>query len=198
MDNKRILVVDDNDLFRESIVETLHRKGYGLVSAKNGHEALELLKSSEFDLAISDMKMPGMTGIELLEQIRKFNTEIPFLIITAYGAIETAVEAMKKGAFDFIQKSDNLINQLEITVDRTLRYQSLISENRRLKTALREQWNFIGKGSRMNEIRDLAASVAESRSTVLITGESGTGKEMIARFIHYQSKRCNGPFVKIN
>lgn len=198
MDNKRILVVDDNDLFRESIVETLSRKGYGLYSAKDGHEALELLKNSDFDLVISDMKMPGMTGIELLEQIRKFNTEIPFLIITAYGAIETAVEAMKKGAFDFIQKSDNLINQLEITVDRTLRYQSLVSENRRLKTALREKWNFIGNGSRMNEIRDLAASVAESRSTVLITGESGTGKEMVARFIHYQSKRCNGPFIKIN
>jgi DNA-binding NtrC family response regulator len=198
MENKRILVVDDNDLFRESIVETLRRRGYGLVSAKDGHEALELLRNSEYDLVISDMKMPGMTGIELLEEIRKFNAEIPFLVITAYGAIETAVEAMKKGAFDFIQKSDNLINQLEITVDRTLRYQSLVSENRRLKTALREQWNFIGNGNRMNEIRELAASVAESRSTVLITGESGTGKEMVARFIHFQSKRCNGPFVKIN
>lgn len=198
MENKRILVVDDNDLFRESIVETLRRKGYNLSSARDGHDALDQLKNAEYDLVISDMKMPGMTGIELLEQIRKFNTDVPFLIITAYGAIETAVEAMKKGAFDFIQKSDNLLSQLEITVDRTLNYQSLVTENKRLKSVLREQWNFIGNGNRMNDIRELAASVAESRSTVLITGESGTGKEMVARFIHYQSKRCNRPFVKIN
>jgi DNA-binding NtrC family response regulator len=103
------------------------------------------------------------------------------------------VEAMKKGAFDFIQKTDNLIDELELTVSRTLQYQSLLQENRRLKSELRGQWNFIGDGSCMEEIRTLIASVAESRSTVLVTGESGTGKELIARSIHYQSRRSNGP-----
>ncbi|HON09668.1 MAG TPA: sigma-54 dependent transcriptional regulator [Chitinispirillaceae bacterium] len=198
MEKKRILVVDDNDLFRESIVETLRRLGCEIESARDGYEAIELFSASCFDLVVSDMKMPGMSGIELLEKVKQINPEVPFLIITAYGAIETAVEAMKKGAFDFIQKTDNLIDELELTVSRTLQYQSLLQENRRLKSELRGQWNFIGDGSCMEEIRTLIASVAESRSTVLVTGESGTGKELIARSIHYQSRRSNGPFVKVN
>jgi DNA-binding NtrC family response regulator len=198
MEKKRILVVDDNELFRDSIIETLRRKGYETQSACDGQEALEFVVHSSFDLVISDMKMPGMTGIELLEKIKQFDQEMPFLIITAYGAIETAVDAMKKGAFDFLQKSDSLIRELEITVERTLQYQSLLLENRKLKSALRNQWNFIGSALAMKQIRELIASVAESRSTVLITGESGTGKELVARAIHFQSKRSHGPFVKIN
>ena len=198
MEKKRILVVDDNDLFRESIVETLRRLGCEIESARDGYEAIEQFSASCFDLVVSDMKMPGMSGIELLDKVKQINPEVPFLIITAYGAIETAVEAMKKGAFDFIQKTDNLIDELELTVSRTLQYQSLLQENRRLKSELCGQWNFIGDGSCMDEIRTLIASVAESRSTVLVTGESGTGKELIARSIHYQSRRSNGPFVKVN
>ena len=198
MEKKRILVVDDNELFRDSIVETLKRQGYAIETAPDGFYALEKISQSSFDLVISDMKMPGMSGIELLERIRQTSSEVPFLIITAYGAIETAVEAMKKGAFDFLQKSDSLIRELELTVERTLQYQKLLTENKRLKSALQEKWNFIGTGSGMDEIRALIESVAESRSTVLITGESGTGKELIARSIHYKSRRCNGPFVKVN
>lgn len=198
MERKRILVVDDNELFRDSIIETLRRKGYETQAACDGSEALEIISHSSFDLVISDMKMPGMTGIELLEKIKQYDQEIPFLIITAYGAIETAVDAMKKGAFDFLQKSDSLIRELEMTVERTLQYQSLVVENRKLKSVLRNQWNFIGSAIAMKDIRELIASVAESRSTVLITGESGTGKELVARAIHFQSKRSNGPFVKIN
>lgn len=198
MNKKRILVVDDNELFRDSIVETLRRQGYEIENAKDGPSAIELFESRGFDLVISDMKMPGMTGIELLEQIKKLNSEIPFLIITAYGAIETAVDAMKKGAYDFIQKSDNLLRELELTVDRAIQFQSLVMENRKLKLQIRQQSNFIGTGEKMNEIRSLIDSVAESRSTVLVTGESGTGKELIARAIHFQSRRSNGPFIKIN
>ncbi len=198
MNKKRILVVDDNELFRDSIVETLKRQGYEVEAAKDGPSALEVVECRHFDLVVSDMKMPGMTGIELLEQIKIVNPEIPFLIITAYGAIETAVDAMKKGAYDFIQKSDNLIRELEMTVERAIQFQSLVIENRNLKSQLLEQSNFIGSGDRMDEIRSLIKSVAESRSTVLVTGESGTGKELIARSIHFQSRRANGPFVKVN
>ena len=198
MNKKRILVVDDNELFRDSIVETLRRQSYETEAAKDGPSALEIIEQRHFDLVISDMKMPGMSGIELLEQIKSINPEIPFLIITAYGAIETAVDAMKKGAYDFIQKSDNLIRELELTVERALQYQSLVLENRKLKSQLKERSNFIGTGAQMDEIRALIESVAESRSTVLVTGESGTGKELIARSIHFQSRRSNGPFIKVN
>ncbi|MBN1575816.1 MAG: sigma-54-dependent Fis family transcriptional regulator [Chitinispirillaceae bacterium] len=194
----RILVVDDNELFRDSIVETLRRLGHEIEAAADGPSACALMAPGKFDLVISDMKMPGMSGIELLEQVKKIDPDIPFLIITAYGAIETAVEAMKKGAFDFIQKSDSLIRELEMTVERTLGYQRLVRENRQLKTALRNRWQFIGSGTAMDAVKTLIASVAESRSTVLITGESGTGKELAARSIHFQSRRSNGPFVKIN
>ena len=131
MNKKRILVVDDNELFRDSIVETLRRQFYETEAAKDGPSAIEIIEQRHFDLVISDMKMPGMSGIELLEQIKSINPEIPFLIITAYGAIETAVDAMKKGAYDFIQKSDNLISELELTVERALQYQSLVLENRK-------------------------------------------------------------------
>jgi len=198
MENKRILVVDDNELFRESIVETLRRQHYSVDAAKDGPNALQMISGNKYDLVISDMKMPGMTGIQLLENIKKVEPDMPFLIITAYGAIETAVEAMKKGAFDFLQKSDNLISELEMTVERTLQYQSLVNENRKLRSALQKQVDFIGTNHVMSDIRSVIASVAESKSTVLITGESGTGKELIARAIHYQSKRSAGPFVKVN
>ncbi len=198
MESKRILVVDDNELFRDSIVETLHRLGYTIEAAQDGPNALQLIARTSYDLVISDMKMPGMSGIELLEKIKNNNPDIPFLIITAYGAIETAVEAMKKGAYDFLQKSDNLIRELELTVERTLQYQSLVNENRNLRTVLNRQFSFIGDNKAMDEIRSVICSVAESRSTVLITGESGTGKELIARAIHYKSKRSCGPFVKVN
>jgi DNA-binding NtrC family response regulator len=197
-EQKRILVVDDNELFRESVVETLRRLGHDIVAASSGHQACTLLAPGRFDLVISDMKMPGMSGIELLERVKKIDAEIPFLIITAYGAVEMAVEAMKKGAFDFIQKSDNLIRELEITVERTLQYQHLVHENKQLKSALRKQWQFIGNGPEMEQVKSLIASVAESRSTVLVTGESGTGKELAARSIHVLSRRSGGPFIKIN
>lgn len=198
MVNKRILVVDDNELFRESIVETLRRQNYSVDAAKDGPGALQMVQASNYNLVISDMKMPGMTGIQLLENIKKLDPDMPFLIITAYGAIETAVDAMKKGAYDFLQKSDNLIRELEMTVERTLQFQSLLTENRNLKTVLKKQTDFIGHNNVMNEIRATINSVAESKSTVLITGESGTGKELIARAIHFQSRRSSGPFVKVN
>ncbi len=198
MEKRKILVVDDNELFRESIMETLRRQGYEMRAACSGPEALEMFPQEQFDLVISDFKMPGMTGVELLEKIKQMDSDIPFLIITAYGAIETAVDAMKKGAYDFLQKSDNLIRELEMTVERTLQFRSLVAENKKLRSALGKKWDYVGKSATLANIRELTKTVAESRSTVLITGESGTGKELIARSIHFQSPRSQGPFIKIN
>jgi DNA-binding NtrC family response regulator len=198
MQKKRILVVDDNELFRDSIAETLDRAGYIVTQAPDGAHALDFMAKNRYDLVISDMKMPGMTGIELLEKIKQADPDIPFLIITAFGAVETAVEAMKKGAYDFIQKSGTLIRELELTVVRALQFRTLLDENKQLKSAIKKQWNYIGTTPALEEIRALVGKVADSRSTVLVTGESGTGKELIARSIHFMSRRSNGPFVKVN
>lgn len=196
--SKKILVVDDDTYSRGSIQETLKRKGYEVHGVGNGADALRELENGDFELIISDMKMPGMSGIELLDEVRRRDADIPFLLITAFGDIDLAVAAMKKGAQDFIQKTTSLIDELEITVERLLEYRTLLTENRQLKTALQKQWNFIGSGGKLDEIRALVQNVAESKSSVLVTGESGTGKELIARSIHYQSPRRNGPFIKIN
>ncbi|MDG5814820.1 sigma-54 dependent transcriptional regulator [Chitinispirillales bacterium ANBcel5] len=194
----KILVVDDNELFRDSIVETLRRQEYQVIDAPDGISALTLFSEQEFDLVISDMKMPGMSGMELLENVKKIKDDVPFLIITAYGAIDTAVEAIKKGAFDFIQKTDSLIRELELTVERTLKFRTLVKENYRLKKEIKNKWSYIGNVASITKIKELTKAVAESRSTVLVTGESGTGKELVARSIHYQSPRSQKPFVKIN
>ncbi|MBD3421512.1 MAG: response regulator [Chitinivibrionales bacterium] len=198
MEQKRILVVDDDSLFRDSIVEILRRKNLAVDDAPDGPRALELFNATSYDLVISDMKMPGMSGIELLEQIRLLDKEIPCLIITAYGDVHTAVDAMKKKANDYIQKSDNLLIELEMNVDRLLEYRDLVAENRQLKSALQEHYSYVGSTASIKEIRLLVEKIAESRSTVLISGESGTGKELVARSIHYLSPRKGASFVKVN
>ena len=198
MEKKRVLVVDDDSLFRSSIVEVLRRKGLDVEEASNGNDALGVFSEGAFDLVVSDMKMPGMTGVELLERLRKIDGDVPMLIITAFGDIDSAVDAMKKGAKDYLQKSDRLITELEMNVDRLLELRSLVVENKRLRSAIRDQWNYVGATAEMEKIRDLSKTIAESRSTVLISGESGTGKELVARSIHHQSQRCHGPFIKIN
>jgi DNA-binding NtrC family response regulator len=198
MEKRKILVVDDNELFRDSIADTLIRLGFDVTQAPDGPKALEIVSKHPFDLVISDMKMPGMTGIDLLAKIKLHDPDMPFLIITAFGAVETAVEAMKKGAYDFIQKSGSLMRELELTVIRALQYKTLLNENKELKYALTKKWSYIGKTPSMDDVRALVLKVADSRATVLITGESGTGKELVARSIHFNSRRNNGPFVKVN
>ncbi|MCX7725248.1 MAG: sigma-54 dependent transcriptional regulator [Chitinispirillaceae bacterium] len=193
-----ILVVDDQKISRDPIVETLINCGYKVDVASDGFTAVSLVEQGDYDIIVSDMKMPGMSGIELLERVKKIDPEIPFIIITAYGAIETAVEAIKKGAFDFIQKTNNLTEELKIVISRALEYRKLLKENVQLKNQLQNRWQFIGSCKAMKELKKLISSIAPSRSTVLITGESGTGKELAARSIHNQSNRSNGPFIKIN
>jgi DNA-binding NtrC family response regulator len=198
MDKRKILVVDDDDFSRRPVCETLKRRGYVVEETSDGASALDMLAKDGFDLVISDFKMPGMNGVELLEKIRKMDLDVPFLIMTAYGTIDIAVDAVKKGANDFLEKGDGITQRLEIKVEQLLQLRQLIRENKSLKSVLNSQWDYIGSTTAINGIRDLVKTVADSRSTVLITGESGTGKELIARAIHFQSPRHNRPFVKVN
>jgi two-component system response regulator AtoC len=198
MEKRKILVVDDDDYSRHPVCETLKRQGYDVEEAGDGASALDILGKDGFDLVISDFKMPGMNGIELLEKIRKMDLDVPFLIMTAFGTIDIAVDAVKKGANDFLEKGDGISQRLELKVEQLLQYRQLLRENKSLKSVVARQWDYIGDAKAIEDIRALVKTVADSRSTVLITGESGTGKELIARAIHFQSPRHNRPFVKVN
>jgi DNA-binding NtrC family response regulator len=197
-EKRRILVVEDDRHMCNSVLELLQRKGYAVRTCSNGAEALQCFGDTAFDCIISDIKMPIMTGDELLEKIKGVNKTVPFIIMTAYGEVTMAVDAMKKGAYDFIEKGPELLSKLEYAVARALQHHRLLNENIQLKNVLRKQWQYVGKTSRIEDIRLLIDNIAQSRSTVLVTGESGTGKELIARSIHFLSNRQNEPFVKVN
>ncbi len=197
-EKKTILVVEDDMHMRNSVVEVLQRKGYQIETSSNGSEALHCFKNGTFDCIISDIKMPVMSGDKLLEEIKKIDTTIPFIIMTAFGEVALAVEAMKNGAYDFIEKTTDLLNKLEFAVERALEHHTLINENVQLRNALQKKWQYVGEATPIEDIRDLVTKIAQSRSTILISGESGTGKELIARSIHYLSNRQNRSFIKVN
>ncbi|MGM0444580.1 MAG: sigma-54-dependent transcriptional regulator [Fibrobacterota bacterium] len=203
----RILIVDDDIHMRSSVAEFLRfSQSYTIEEANNGKEALSRISKESFSVVVSDIKMPEMDGITLLENLQKKEIRTPFIVMSAYGDIQTAVKAMDKGAFYFIEKGTaSFTDELEAIVQRALDTDTLIKENRKLnrentnlRTALREQWNYIGETRKITQIRSLSESIAQSRSTILITGESGTGKELIAKSIHAMSDRSGGPFIKIN
>jgi len=200
VESKKILVVDDESLMRDFLEETLSRAGYDVDTVPNGNKALNIIGDNSFDLILSDMKMPGISGIELLEKLHNENPDIRFIMMTAYGTIETAVEAMKLGAFDYIMKPFSA-DEIEILVKKAFEHQDLVLENRRLHCELDEKYgyhNIIGESPLMKSIFEMVETVADSRATCLITGPSGTGKELIARAIHYHSSRKDGPFIKTN
>ncbi|MGB9695677.1 MAG: sigma-54-dependent transcriptional regulator [Ignavibacteria bacterium] len=195
-----ILVVDDESSQRVILSGFLREKGFNTFEAGSGAEALEIIRNHFVDIVISDYRMPEMTGIELLKEARQINPEIAFVIVTAFGTIENAVETMKLGAYDYLTKPINL-DELEIIVKRISERQSLISENQLLREQLSEKYNFSGliaKSPKMEEVINLAWRVAKSKATVLIRGESGTGKEVLAKAIHFASPRANKPFVAVN
>lgn len=202
-----ILVVDDDRDMRESVVELLQFSNqYSIDSAIHGEDALRKLAGKNFNAIVSDVKMPVMDGLQLLSQVKKIYPEIPFIIMSAHGDIAMAVEAIENGAYYFIEKgTDSFIDRMETIVQRALEVSSLLVENKKLnnensnlKKSLQEKWQYIGGAKSINEIHNVAESVAESKSTVLITGESGTGKELIAKSIHAMSNRSGGPFIKVN
>ncbi len=195
-----ILVVDDEKNYLVVLEALLGSEGYEMITALDAKKAIAAAGAADLDLIITDMKMPGMSGMELLEKIKSMNPDLPVIMMTAFGTIEMAVEAMRKGAYDYIQKPfEN--EQLKLTVKKALNNYRLIKENRLLTEALSERFKFgniVGKSSQMKKIYDLIEKVSPSRASVLITGPSGTGKELIAKAIHYRSTRKDRPFISIN
>ncbi len=195
-----ILIVDDEERMRHLLSIMLSRRGYRVNQAGDGVEALEMLQTAPYDVVITDIKMPRMDGIQLLNRITELQMPCPVVFITAFATVDSAVEAMRQGAADYISKpfeEDRII----LTVERTLRFSRIINENRELRRELQQVTatdEIVFVSREMASVMDLAAKVAERDSVVLLTGESGTGKELIARYIHRISPRRSGRFVPVN
>jgi DNA-binding NtrC family response regulator len=191
----RILVVDDEDILRDAICEALQRNGHDVVGSPDGDEALERISTETFHVVITDLKMPGKDGMEVLEETRRLLPETPVILITAHGTIQNAVEAMKKGAFDYIIKPFNL-DELEILVERGLKHRGLSMENEYLRTRVDDdsRQSFVP----ISGVTELIGKAASSDATVLISGETGTGKEVVARRLHQLSPRRAAPFLAVN
>jgi two-component system NtrC family response regulator len=195
-----ILVVDDEKNYPLILSAILEDEGYETLTANSGREALEKLSNSDVDLVLTDMKMPSMDGIELLEKIKRIDSELPVIMMTAYGTVEKAVEAMQKGAYNYILKPfDN--DSLVLYVNKAVSLYRVIKENRRLRDAVTSQYRFdniIGKSKPMQNVFETIRKVAPATANVLIEGESGTGKELVAKSIHFNSPRKNNDFVAVN
>lgn len=200
MKDYNILIIDDEASQRDILTGYLKKKGYKVFSASSGNEGIEIAKNNPVDIILSDFKMPDLNGIEVLEQVQKINPEISFVIVTAYGTVENAVKAMRLGAFDYISKPVDL-DELDLMIDRIIEHKNLKSENQLLKTQLQEKYkisSIVSQSRKMEEVINVAARVADSKATVLITGENGTGKEVLAKAIHFISSRKEKPFVAVN
>ena len=197
---KRILVIDDEADIRESLDVLLGQDGYAVDLAENGSQGLQKSESGSYDLILLDLMMPDRSGMEVLKEIRERDRETPVFMITAYGSVEGAVNALKAGANDYFSKPwDN--EKLLIEIDRMIAHSRLERENVQLKRAFKQQYSFpniIAKHDRMLRVLDLVTQVAPSRANILVTGETGTGKELIAKAIHANSTRANQPFVPVN
>lgn len=196
----RILLVDDDESLRRVTQFQLEQAGYEVATAAGGAEALQALQRSPQDIVVTDLRMPGLSGLELLRKIRADYPEISVVIVTAFGTIETAVEAMKAGAYDYVTKPVNPA-ELVLIIERALERQRLLEEVRTLRSNLDRKYGFeniIGRSERLLYVLELAARAAQSDATVLIHGETGTGKELLAKAIHFNSPRRSKPFVTIN
>jgi DNA-binding NtrC family response regulator len=200
MAERLILVVDDEEPQRRVLAGFLRKRGYDVVATGTASEALQVVETRVVDLVLTDLRMPGQDGIALLEAVRAVNPEIPVVVTTAYGTVASAVDAMKRGAADYLGKPVDL-DELEVLVERTLERRALLSENRALREQVEAQYRLAGletANAGMQEAINLAARAAASRATILIRGDSGTGKELLARAIHYASPRRRGPLVAVN
>lgn len=194
---KTVLVVDDEKSVRDSLKMILEYEKYTVALAENGQEALEYLRVRNPDLVLLDVKMPGLDGIEVLQEIRSRNTTLPVIMISGHGTIETAVEATKLGAYDFLQKPLDREKVL-ITIRNALEHASLVRENEMLRTRIEGERRILGTSQAIQTILETIQQIGPTDARVLITGENGTGKELVARALHRASKRASGPFVEVN
>ncbi|HZQ55971.1 MAG TPA: sigma-54 dependent transcriptional regulator [Bryobacteraceae bacterium] len=198
--SRRVLVVDDDESLRRVTQVQLEQAGFKAITAADGEEALSILQKLPVDLVITDLRMPGMTGMELLRRIRADYADVLVIVLTAFGTVESAVEAMKAGAYDYITKPVHP-DELELIARRSLEHLSLLEENRTLRSSLDAKYGFesiIGRSNSLVFVLDMAARAAETSATVLIHGETGTGKELLAKAVHFNSARREKPFVTIN
>jgi DNA-binding NtrC family response regulator len=197
---QRVLIVEDDEITREILVSVLADRGFSCAQAMNGQQALEMLSAQEYDVVVTDIAMPIMTGIELMEKCAERDLRASFIIITAYASLETALEALRKGAYDYLLKPLNF-EDVAMKVKKLLEHKALVQENQALRQEINAQYDFsniIGKSPEIKKLFATIRKVADSDSQVLITGNSGTGKELVAKAIHYNSLRRKGRFVAIN
>lgn len=195
----KILIIEDEEPIRRVLVRILSDEdsNYKISEATDGKEGLNLIKKEKFDLVLCDIKMPKMDGIEVLQAANAKNISAPFIMLTGHGNVETAVEAMKLGAYDFISKPPDL-NRLLTAVRHALENKSLRSENKKLKRKVAQSYEIIGESPAIKKITEMIAKVAATDARVLITGENGTGKELVAQQLHHQSNRASEQFVEVN
>ena len=195
-----ILVVDDEPNYLIVLSELLREEGFEVFTANCGEDGLKIVKNTDLELVITDMRMPGMDGMVLLKEIKSYNSDLPVIMITAFGEVEPAVSAMQAGAFNYLTKPFNN-DELLLNINKAVEHYSLLRENVRLRDEVQSRYGFanmIGRNKRLLEIYRLIEKVAPTTTSVLITGESGTGKELVARAIHFNSPRRDAPFISIN
>jgi len=192
-----ILIIDDEKAIRKTLSEILGYEGYKIDEASDGEEGLSKFKSKSYDLVLCDIKMPKLDGIEFLEKAKEINSEVPIIIISGHGNIETAVEAVKKGAYDYISKPPDL-NRMLITLRNAMDKNTLVAETKVLKRRVNKVQEIVGESRPIREIKNTIDKIAPTEARVLITGENGVGKELVARWIHQKSARCSGSLVEVN
>ncbi len=197
MPNPQILVIDDEAVIVETLREILEHEQYDVDDARDGKAALELIRKKKYDAILCDIKMPKMDGLELLEKAMEITPDTPVIMISGHGTVETAVEATRKGAYDFIAKPPDL-NRLLITIRNAIDRTDLVKETKTLKRKVGKATEILGESASISEIRKTIDKVAPTDARVLITGENGTGKELVAQWLHYKSTRAEGPFVEVN
>ncbi len=193
----RILLVDDEEAILQTMRSILETEGYAVETASGGREAIELFRNAPCDVALCDVKMQGMDGIELLVALREITPELPVIMISGHGTIDTAVEALKKGAYDYIQKPLDL-NRLLVSLRNALERSSLVEETQRLRQRVQQDFELVGESEVIQDVRAMMRRVAATHARVLVTGENGTGKELVARGIHQLSSLASGPFIEVN
>jgi two-component system, NtrC family, nitrogen regulation response regulator NtrX len=192
-----ILIIDDEKAIRKTLSEILSYEGYKIDEAGDGEEGFRKFREKEYDVILCDIKMPKMDGIEFLEKAKELNPDLPIIMISGHGTIETAVEAVKKGAYDYISKPPDL-NRLLITIRNAMDKTSLVAETKVLKRKVSRVQDMIGESTPIHKIRETIEKVAPTDARILITGENGVGKELVARWVHEKSNRASGPLIEVN